>query len=59
MPFLFSFQEELLFHDAEMIDMPEEILNNKLIFTFKSEGKKCKIIKDMSYSLIFRFKNDS
>jgi hypothetical protein len=59
MPFFFSFQEELLFHDAEMIDMPEEILHNKLIFTFKSEGKKFKIIKDMSYSLIFRFKNDS
>jgi hypothetical protein len=50
----FLFQEESIFHDAEMIDMPEQVHPKKLTFTFKSAGEKFKNTKDMTYSLIFR-----
>jgi hypothetical protein len=55
----FSFQDEFLFLDAEMVDIPEPIHQKKLIFTFNSEGKRFMIVKDMFYLLIFRYKNDS
>ncbi|CAF4935484.1 unnamed protein product [Rotaria sp. Silwood1] len=41
---LYENTEEFLFHDAEIIDVPEQKHNKKLVFTLKSQGELSQIL---------------